>query len=65
MQNNRSWIPLLLIAPSIVFLTLLFLVPLVQTIWLSGTAGGSPSLENYRRMAPTLISPARCATPSS
>jgi multiple sugar transport system permease protein len=50
MQNNRSWIPFLLIAPSVVFLTLLFMVPLIQTIWLSGTADGAPSLENYQRM---------------
>ena len=50
MQNNRSWIPFLLIAPSVVFLTLLFMVPLIQTIWLSGTADGGPSLENYQRM---------------
>jgi multiple sugar transport system permease protein len=50
MRNNGSWIPYLLIAPSVVFLALLFMVPLVQTIWLSGSVDGGFSLDNYRRM---------------
>ena len=43
-------LPYLLIAPAILFLTLLFLVPLVQTIALSFTTGGAWSLGNYARM---------------
>ena len=43
-------LPYLLIAPAILFLTLLFLVPLVQTITLSFTTGGAWSLGNYARM---------------
>ncbi|MFF2324330.1 carbohydrate ABC transporter permease [Agrobacterium sp. NPDC058088] len=50
MQNNRSWIPYLLIAPSVVFLALLFLVPLVQTLWLAISEGGVPSLANFKTM---------------
>ncbi len=51
MPARTSWIPYALIAPSVVFLGALFLVPLVQTIWLSFSAGDSFSLENYQRMA--------------
>ncbi len=43
-------LPYLLIAPAILFLALLFLVPLVQTIALSFTTGGAWSLGNYARM---------------
>jgi multiple sugar transport system permease protein len=51
MPARTSWIPYALIAPSVVFLGALFLVPLVQTIWLSFSAGDTLSLENYQRMA--------------
>jgi multiple sugar transport system permease protein len=47
-------IPYLLIAPSVLFLALFFLVPLVQTILLSFEAGGAPGLANYARMASDL-----------
>jgi multiple sugar transport system permease protein len=51
MSARTSWIPYTLIAPSVVFLGALFLVPLVQTIWLSFSAGDGFSMENYQRMA--------------
>ena len=51
MTSNRSWIPYLLILPSVGFLALLFLVPLAQTIWLSLSDNGAPSLANMRTMA--------------
>jgi multiple sugar transport system permease protein len=51
MPARTSWIPYALIAPSVVFLGAFFLVPLVQTIWLSFSAGDGLSLENYQRMA--------------
>jgi multiple sugar transport system permease protein len=51
MTARASWIPYALIAPSVVFLGALFLVPLVQTIWLSFSDGGGLSLANYQRMA--------------
>ena len=54
MSNNRSWIPYLLILPSVVFLALLFIVPLVQTIWLAVSYNGAPSLANVQRMATDL-----------
>ncbi|KGE02377.1 MULTISPECIES: sugar ABC transporter permease [Rhizobium/Agrobacterium group] len=51
MTNNRTWIPYLLILPSVAFLALLFVVPLVQTIWLAFSDNGLPSLANMRTMA--------------
>lgn len=51
MQNNKPWIPYLLIAPSVIFLALLFLLPLIQTIWLAVSEGGVPSLANLQIMA--------------
>jgi multiple sugar transport system permease protein len=51
MPARASWIPYALIAPSIVFLGALFIVPLVQTIWLSVATENGLSLENYARMA--------------
>ena len=51
--SRKTWVPYALIAPSVLFLGLLFVVPLVQTIWLSFSgeaAGGGLSLDNYRRM---------------
>ncbi|MFA1627575.1 carbohydrate ABC transporter permease [Rhizobium mongolense] len=50
MSNNRTWIPYLLILPSVAFLALLFVVPLVQTIWLAVSDNGTPSLANVQRM---------------
>lgn len=50
MSQNRPWIPYLLILPSVVFLGLLFIVPLVQTIWLAVSDDGRPSLANMQRM---------------
>ncbi|NBJ11164.1 carbohydrate ABC transporter permease [Microvirga arsenatis] len=51
MPARTSWIPYALIAPSVIFLGALFLVPLVQTIWLSFSVGDGFSMENYQRMA--------------
>ena len=51
MTSNRSWTPYLLILPSIVFLALLFVAPLGQTIWLALSDNGAPSLANMRTMA--------------
>lgn len=50
MTNNRPRIPYLLILPSVAFLALLFVVPLVQTIWLAVSDNGAPSLANAERM---------------
>jgi multiple sugar transport system permease protein len=49
-MRERTWIPYALIAPSVLFLGVLFIFPLVQTIWLSFRTGGGFGLENYRRM---------------
>jgi multiple sugar transport system permease protein len=51
MPARASWSPYALIAPSVAFLAALFLVPLVQTIWLSFSSGDGLSLANYERMA--------------
>lgn len=50
MTQNRTWTPYLLILPSVAFLALLFIVPLVQTIWLAVSDQGVPSLGNMQRM---------------
>ncbi|MDO1582587.1 carbohydrate ABC transporter permease [Rhizobium oryzicola] len=50
MTQNRPWTPYLLILPSVAFLALLFIVPLVQTLWLAVSSDGSPSLDNMQRM---------------
>ncbi len=47
-------LPYLLLAPSLVFLAVIFLLPLVQTIALSFNEGGVASLGNYRRMVSDL-----------
>ncbi|MEI5668263.1 sugar ABC transporter permease [Bosea sp. CCNWLW174] len=47
-------LPYLLLAPSLVFLAVIFLLPLVQTIALSFSDGGAASLGNYRRMVSDL-----------
>lgn len=50
MTQNRLWIPYLLILPTVVFLGLLFVIPLVQTLWLSVSDNGVPSLANMQTM---------------
>lgn len=47
-------LPYLLLAPSLLFLAAIFLLPLVQTIALSFSEGGTASLGNYRRMVSDL-----------
>lgn len=54
MPSRTSWIPYALIAPSVAFLAAFFLVPLVQTIWLSFAGDEGLSLANYERMASDL-----------
>lgn len=49
MTRTRA-IPYLLIAPATIFLILLFVVPLVQTIALAFTDNGAASLTNFRKM---------------
>jgi multiple sugar transport system permease protein len=51
MTARAGLLPYALIAPSVLFLAVLFVVPLVQAVGLSLTADGAFSLENYRRMA--------------
>jgi multiple sugar transport system permease protein len=53
MTQNRL-MPYLLIAPATVFLLLLFVVPLVQTIALAFTDNGAASLNNFRKMVADL-----------
>jgi multiple sugar transport system permease protein len=53
MMNSRL-MPYLLIAPATVFLVLLFVVPLVQTIALAFTDNGATSLANFRKMVTDL-----------
>ncbi|MBU6497948.1 MAG: sugar ABC transporter permease [Rhodospirillales bacterium] len=48
---RKTLAPYLLIAPSLLFLAVLFLVPLVQTIRLAFRAGQAWSLGNFARMA--------------
>ena len=48
---RARYIPYLLIAPSLGFLTMLFFVPLAQTIALAFQADGIWSTENFARMA--------------
>jgi multiple sugar transport system permease protein len=50
MRSTRA-LPYLLIAPSLVFLTVMFFVPLVQTIALAFRADGTWSLANFGQMA--------------
>jgi len=51
---NVQVVPYLLIAPSLAFLTVLFFVPLVETVGLAFQAEGSWSIENFVRMAADL-----------
>jgi multiple sugar transport system permease protein len=46
----KPWVPYLLIAPAVLFLGALFLLPLVQTMTLSLQGEGGLSLANYTRM---------------
>src|SRR6266700_1271430 len=50
MRQSR-FVPYLLIAPATLFLTLLLVVPLVQTVALAFSESGAPSLGNVRKMA--------------
>ena len=50
-MTRSSFLPYALIAPSVAFLAAFFLVPLVETVWLSFATGSGASLDNYRRMA--------------
>lgn len=54
MSATSRRLPYLLLAPSLVFLTAIFLVPLAQTVALSFSENGLPSLANYRRMVSDL-----------
>ena len=49
MRSTRA-LPYLLIAPTLLFLTVLFLVPLVQTVALAFQTDGAWSLTNFARM---------------
>lgn len=51
MTSRARWTPYALIAPSVLFLGAFFLIPLVQTVWLSFADEGGLSLANYARMA--------------
>jgi multiple sugar transport system permease protein len=51
MTSRASLVPYLLIAPAILFLSALFLLPLVQTIWLAFSAPGGMGMGNFQRMA--------------
>lgn len=50
-MTNKRLLPYLLIAPATIFLVLLFVVPLVQTIALAFMDQGEMSLTNFRKMA--------------
>lgn len=50
MTANRSVVPYLLIAPAVLFLAVLFVVPLVQTIWLAVSQDGSFSAANFQTL---------------
>ncbi len=52
-MTNSRLLPYLLVAPSVVFLGLLFVFPLVQTIILAFTDQGGASLAHFRKMAAT------------
>jgi multiple sugar transport system permease protein len=53
-MTKSRLMPYLLIAPATVFLVLLFVVPLVQTIALAFTDNGATSLTNFRKMVSDL-----------
>jgi len=56
MRGSRA-LPYLLIAPATIFLAVLFLVPLVQTVALAFQARGAWSFANFTRMADDLNFP--------
>jgi multiple sugar transport system permease protein len=49
-MQRSPWLPYALIAPATIFLAVLFIWPLVQTIWLSFASTDGLGLANYRRM---------------
>jgi multiple sugar transport system permease protein len=49
-MSRQMYYPYMLIAPSLLFLVVFFMLPLVQTIWLSFSSTGGVGLHNYRRM---------------
>lgn len=51
MPRRSALLPYLLIAPSVLFLTVLFLVPFVQTLVLAFSEDGAPSFGNFAKMA--------------
>ncbi len=51
MSGRSRFLPYLLLAPSVLFLAALFVVPLVETIAISFSDNGAPTLDHYRRMA--------------
>jgi multiple sugar transport system permease protein len=51
MTSRATWTPYALIAPAVLFLAAFFIVPLVQTIWLSFSSAEGVGLANYARMA--------------
>jgi multiple sugar transport system permease protein len=53
-MTDRPWLPYVLVAPSVLFLAALFLLPLGQTIWLSFSGPTGLGLEHYRRMTADL-----------
>jgi len=53
MTQNRV-VPYLLIAPATIFLFLLFVIPLAQTLALAFSENGAVSLSNFRKMAADL-----------
>ena len=53
MTQNRV-VPYLLIAPATIFLFLLFVIPLAQTLALALSENGAVSLSNFRKMAADL-----------
>ena len=48
---RASLLPYLLLAPSLIFLAVLFALPFLQTVLLSVSDGDKPSLANYAKMA--------------
>jgi multiple sugar transport system permease protein len=49
-MTQRRWVPYALVAPSVIFLAVLFLLPLGQTLWLSLSGADGVSFANYARM---------------
>jgi multiple sugar transport system permease protein len=49
-MTQRRWVPYALVAPCVIFLAVLFLLPLGQTLWLSLSGADGVSFANYARM---------------